>query len=224
MEAKMSDQVNLKVLERRAYRSTFQDGLWDLYLAGLMISLGILGIIPHMRDDTWIWLLGYTILVGSVFAMFMFGKRFITVPRLGAVKFGAKRKRRKVILAIFLGLTVLFNLGLVLLTIGVIKAPVWLQSGFDDLTQRGTLDILVPLGAGLFVTLIMSIIAYFIEFYRGMYIALLFGLGVYIDMAFDLPVAMLVLGILAAVPGLILLVRFMRQYPVQKGQVENDLR
>jgi hypothetical protein len=41
----VSERLNLKQLERRAYRSTFQDGLWDLYLAGLMVCLGILGII-----------------------------------------------------------------------------------------------------------------------------------------------------------------------------------
>jgi hypothetical protein len=40
----LSEQLNLKQLERRAYRSTFQDGLWDLYLAGLMACLGILSI------------------------------------------------------------------------------------------------------------------------------------------------------------------------------------
>jgi hypothetical protein len=48
----LSEQLNLKQLERRAYRSTFQDGLWDLYLAGLMACLGILGLIGKFREDT----------------------------------------------------------------------------------------------------------------------------------------------------------------------------
>ena len=52
----MSEQLNLKQLERKAYRSTFQDGLWDLYLAGLMACLGILGLIGKFQEETWIWL------------------------------------------------------------------------------------------------------------------------------------------------------------------------
>ena len=28
----MNTQLNLKELERKAFRSTYQDGLWDLYL------------------------------------------------------------------------------------------------------------------------------------------------------------------------------------------------
>jgi hypothetical protein len=215
----MSEQVNLKELERRAYRSTFQDGLWDLYLAGFMACLGILGIIPHMRDETWIWLIGYTILIGGVMTLFILGKKNITVPRLGAVKFGPKRKRRKITLTIILSLTVLLNLAVVLMTMGVIEAPSWLQSRVDDLSRQGLMDLLVPLSAGLFVTLVICVIAYFIEFYRGMYIALLFGLGIYLDLTFDLPVAMLVFGVLAAIPGIVLLIRFIKKYPIQSGQV-----
>ncbi len=79
------------------------------------------------------------------------------------------------------------------------------------------MGILVPLFAGLFVTIIMSLIAYFLEFYRGMYIALLFGLSIFIDMSFDLPIAMLVGAVLVAIPGLILFIRFIKQYPIQTG-------
>ncbi|MBN2258634.1 MAG: hypothetical protein JW704_12605 [Anaerolineaceae bacterium] len=148
--------------------------------------------------------------------LFILGKKHITVPRLGAVKFGIKRKRRKMILAAILSMTVL------LMTMGVIAAPSWLHSEVDDLALRGLMDLLVPLSAGLFVTVIIGVIAYFIEYYRGLYIAMLFGLGIYIDMTFDLPAAMLVFGVLAAIPGVILLLRFIKKYPIQSGQVQNE--
>ena len=188
----MSEQLNLKQLERRAYRSTFQDGLWDLYLAGLMACLGILGIIEGFRDETWIWLIGYTVMVGGVFGLFMLGKKYITLPRLGAVKFGPGRKRRKLILVVILSITVLLNLALVLITMGVLEAPTWLVSFESDMNRRGVLDLFVPLFASLFVMVAICTIAYFIEFYRGMYIAVLFGLGILLDTMFDLPVAMVV--------------------------------
>jgi hypothetical protein len=218
----VSEQLDLKQLERRAYRSTFQDGLWDLYLAGLMAYLGILGIIGRFRDETWIWLVGYTVMVGGVFSLFMLGKKYITLPRLGAVKFGLARKRRKLILVVILCVTVLFNVALVLITMGVLEAPTWLENFEHVMTRRGDMDLFVPLFAGLFVAVVMCIIAYFIEFYRGMYIALLFGLGIFLNEFFDLPVALVVGAVLIAIPGVILLIRFIRQYPVQSQKVKHD--
>lgn len=219
----MSESMDLKGLEKKAYRSTFQDGLWDLYLAGIMACLGILGMISKVRDDTWIWLLGYTVLIGGVLGLFLLGKKFITVPRLGYVKFGVKRKRRKMILIGILSLTVLLNIWLVLITMGAVEAPAWLQNFGDEMTSKGIMNVGVPLFGGLFVTVVISLIAYFIEFYRGMYIAVLFGLGVFIDLFFDLPVVMVVLAVLAAIPGLILLIRFISRYPIRSGMVENDI-
>lgn len=217
----MSESMDLKVLEKRAYRSTFQDGLWDLYLAGIMACLGILGMISKIREETWIWLLGYTVLIGGVLGLFMLGKKYITLPRLGYVKFGGKRKRRKMILVGILSITVLLNIWMVLITMGTIEAPSWLQNIGSELTSRGIMDIFVPLFAGLFITIVMSLIAYFIEFYRGMYIAVLFGLGVFIDLFFDLPVVLVMGAVLAAIPGLILLIRFIKRYPIQSSEVDN---
>ncbi len=218
----MSEQLNLKELERRAYRSTFQDGLWDLYLAGLMASLGILGVIGFRETETWIWAIGYTVLMGGVMVLFMLGKKYLTVPRLGIAKFGPARKRRKLVLVGILSISVLFNVILVLLTAGIIRAPAWLQNFNDELVRRGIMGIIVPLFAGLFVTIILSLISYFLEYYRGIYIAFLFGLSIAIDMVFDLPIAMLAGAVVVAIPGLILLIRFIRQYPIQTGQVEHD--
>jgi len=218
----MSEQLNLKQLERRAYRSTFQDGLWDLYLAGLMACLGILGLISKFQEETWIWLIGYTVMVGSVFALFMLGKRYITMPRLGAVKFGLERKRRKLVLTGILSIMVLFTLALVLITAGVIDAPGWLDHMQNEMTRRGVMDLLVPLFAGLFVAIVMSLIAFFIDYYRGIYIGLVFGLGIFIDEYFDLPVAMVVGAVLIAIPGVVLLTRFIRKYPIQSNLVAHE--
>jgi tetrahydromethanopterin S-methyltransferase subunit E len=68
----------------------------------------------------------------------------------------------------------------------------------------------------------MCIVAYFIDYYRGMYIGLVFGLGIFLSEYFDLPVALVLGAVLIAVPGVILLIRFIRQYPVQSNKVEHD--
>jgi len=37
----MTDNLDLKELEKKAWRSTFQDGLWDIYFGLLIFGMGI---------------------------------------------------------------------------------------------------------------------------------------------------------------------------------------
>jgi len=37
----MSQTINLKELERKAWRSVFQDGLWDIFLGLLLLAMAI---------------------------------------------------------------------------------------------------------------------------------------------------------------------------------------
>ena len=41
----MQPEINLKELERRAWRSVFQDGLWDIYLGLLLMAMAILTLL-----------------------------------------------------------------------------------------------------------------------------------------------------------------------------------
>ncbi len=45
----MNSVLNLKEIEKRAFRSTYQDGLWDIYYGLVVISMGFLSII-RKRD------------------------------------------------------------------------------------------------------------------------------------------------------------------------------
>ena len=37
----MNQILHLKDIEKRAFRSTFEDGLWDIYLGGLLFCMGM---------------------------------------------------------------------------------------------------------------------------------------------------------------------------------------
>ena len=42
----MTEPLNLKEIEKKAWRSTFEDGLWDIYLGSLFF---IMGVSPLLR-------------------------------------------------------------------------------------------------------------------------------------------------------------------------------
>ena len=37
----MTQNINLKALEKKAWRSVFQDGLWDIFLGLLLMAFGL---------------------------------------------------------------------------------------------------------------------------------------------------------------------------------------
>ena len=60
----------------------------------------------------------------------------------------------------------------------------------------------------------MILVAYFTDFPRGYYIALMFSLAVFLMIYLNQPVYPIIIGILIALPGLVLLVRFLKKYPL----------
>jgi hypothetical protein len=199
----MNDAMDLKTLERTAWRSYHQDGLWDLYLGLILWALAIFlgGGLDAVENDLW-RLLAYTVLIGGAFLIFWAGKRYITAPRLGRVKFGPARKRRMLHLALILGGFTLVTVVLVILTATAKSNNTSLPPGLP-----------VYLFAGLFVGAVIATIAWFNDYPRGYYIAgiyaLCFGLGEYWQnwSIFWLG------GLLVLTPGVVLLIRFLRQYP-----------
>ena len=51
----MTEKVDLRELEKKAWKSTFQDGLWDIYIGLLFMGMGLYTI-PQLfgLDDTFI--------------------------------------------------------------------------------------------------------------------------------------------------------------------------
>jgi len=101
----MTEEPNLKEIERRAYMSYHQDGLLDIF-AGLYILGFGLGI---FMDIIWDFGMGVIIIPGGLIAValpiWIAVKRKITMPRIGFVKFGPAGGTSK-LMAIFIGLAV----------------------------------------------------------------------------------------------------------------------
>jgi len=90
----MTQDVDLKQIERKAYVSYFQDGLWDIVI-GVLTAAWAVGPLLGDLGLSDLWAGGMLLPFAAVaYAVFWAGKRFATRPRMGLVRFGAKRKAR----------------------------------------------------------------------------------------------------------------------------------
>jgi hypothetical protein len=207
----MSQAISLKELERKAWRSTFQDGIWDIYLGLLLLSMAASAWmtdrgLPESRS--------IPIYIGlEVVALIVLwaGKRFITVPRMGRVKFGPKRKGRLSWVRLILALSAGLGLAVFLVT------PAARSPG------EGWLNVRV-LGPALWVVnciVVFSLGAFLLDFRRLYLIGVLYAIAVPIDLlmsrlagidasylAFGAP------GLIVTAMGLVVLARFVRDYPL----------
>lgn len=200
----MTGNVNLKELEKKAFKSTFQDGLWDIQL-GLVI-LGI-ALTAFIRNDYFL-ILYYAVII----VLFMAAKKFITLPRIGLVKFGKERKKSMNKLRLILVISVLFGLAMVLITKSGILSGI---KGFPFGLIIVSLNVLI----------VFSLMAYFMDFERLYYYAVL--VAVSFPMAGILEVnglisngsyVFLVPSGIMVITGAVLLIRFMREYSVEKAK------
>ena len=217
----MSAILDLKEVERRAFRSTYQDGLWDMYMGAIVMAMAVF---VHRPES------GYgptnTVVMAVAFAvaggLFWAGKMYITVPRMGQVRFGPARKQKARTLAIILSLVVLTQAGIVGLTVlGRLNPEVGAKiNGF--LAGRGLMLLAVAALGSLFVGPPMILIAYFVDFPRGYYIAAMMSLAVFLMILVNQPIYAVVIGGLIVLPGLVLFVRFLKRYPLPQGSVPHE--
>jgi hypothetical protein len=217
----MATPFDLKEIERKAYRSTFQDGLWDIYLGLVVVGMSIFVYRPpagYSAMNIFLSLLMTTVAYG----LFWAGKKYITLPRMGHVRFGEVRKQKMRTLAIILGMFVLFQVGLVFLT-----ALGWAKPGmgakwFERLSINGSTLLAVSTIGSFIVGTSMIVKAYFSDFPRGYYIALLMALAVFLMIYLNQPVLPIVIGVLIILPGLMLFLRFLKTYPIHREDATHE--
>jgi hypothetical protein len=190
----MKQAMNLKELEKRAFTSSFQDGLLDIFMGAMLLIGGIRSI----TDYVW-----YTLLILPLILVLPLGKMFITTPRLGHVKFGPARKLKQGKVIAVLTISVLATFALLMLPKSgfvlppkMLISPIWLVAGW--------------------IAVVFGIISYYLDFKRLFAYGLLFAIsevlsglfGVYIG-----AIAQTISGIAVLLVGLFVLARFLRKYP-----------
>lgn len=211
----MKTDIDLDELEKRAFKSTFEDGLWDMYLGLMLLPLMVWFVMVSVTDlpDVANTIIAMSLLLLPL-AGFWLGKKYIVAPRLGMVTFSPARQKKRKKLSLVLALSVLVTFLLVLMT-GLMLFPVW-----ENAPSWAFLVLLF----GVNIIVVFSLGAYYLDFPRAYLYGWFYAITVastfwQLDRGLHIPVIGLILaGIMVGI-GLVLFVRFWRSHPLPKERV-----
>lgn len=208
----MTEELNLKELERQAWLSYHQDGLLDIGIGLFILAIGI-GFTTSL-----FWLAGALFAAGvSTYAA---AKRALTVPRLGLVQFGPDRirreKREKSFFVLFFSVSAFLGLMMFLLVTSMYRGGFGGTAG----PLARTLEAMIMAPIGFIGALAMVALGYWKQITRYYTYAALVFLAVTVGplAGIDHPIYVTAAGAVILVSGLAHLVRFLRMYPVKGGE------
>jgi hypothetical protein len=209
----MTKQNTLREIEKKTYMSYHQDGLIDIVIGLYALALGLGIIIDRIWELSFASIMPAIVIV-IVLPIWIQAKRKITMPRIGYVNIGRRGSNK--LFALLLGLAVA-GLGVFFLfTMVTFESgrPEWIET---ILFQYGMIWI------GLGSAVIASLFAYTMGLKRlhgyGLLTLALFTSGYFLSFPFEY--LLLVIGSVIVASGAVLLVRFIRKYPLPKGAQDN---
>jgi hypothetical protein len=204
----MAEKMDLKALEKKAFRSMHQDGLWDIYLGLLLLGGALAAYLENVGFYPYHYV-GYfsVIIIGMV--VLIFGKRSITVPRIGLAKFGPEREKKRLIL-----------IGWVVAVLVLTVALLFMYSGTGSGRPPAFLGSAVIM---LMMVAIFSGMAYYLDYPRMVVIGVLFAMAEFLVVWFEsqgwgevrFVVAQAIPGAIILAMGLFHFIRFVRTHPVE---------
>ena len=200
------ENTNLKEIEKKSFiKSHHEDGLLDIFLGILFFSWSINIFINN----------DYLHLIVLVITLVAYGvtKKRVVQPRIGVVKFGKERNKNTFMVTVILTISLIFGLVMVLLPkFGLITKSV------------SMIVIILPLN----ILLVFGLMAYFLSFNRLYWYSILlaasfaaFFLIKEILEVRDGAYFIIASSLLMIIIGSILFVKFIKKYPLPKGNV-ND--
>jgi hypothetical protein len=207
----MSQKINLKDAERKAFTVTFQDGLWDIFIGCFLLQFSIGPFLSPALGDFWSSVV-FLPFFALVFLVIWLIKKNVVAPRVGIVKLGRWRITRMIRfnLVMVMALIVVFVLG-VLSLVQFDSIPGWVH------TARFSLIFLIG----------FCVAAYFLDFTRlyiyGVLVALspLIGEVLYVYLKaphHGFPITFGITAGIVLLTGLVLFVRFLQDYPIPSDQ------
>ena len=210
----MTEKNSLREIEKKTYMSYHQDGLLDIFVGVYILLFGI-GILLMTMTNFSTWFVIPAIFPAIMVPIWISAKKRITMPRIGYVKFGVKGANK--IMAIFLGLTVA---GLGVFTVfglGASMGESWALTLRDFLISNYMIII------GIAAVTISSLFAYTMGLKRlygyGLLTLVLFFTGYFIVIPFEY--FLVTIGLVIIISGFVLLMRFIRKYPLPQGDKIN---
>lgn len=199
-------EPSLREIEKNTYMSYHQDGLIDVFV-GVYILLFGSGILLKSVTDFSTWFVIPAIFPAIMVPIWISAKKQITMPRIGYVKFRSGGANKLTV--IFIGLLVA-GLGVFMAFTFVSTTQAW-ASALRDLIVSHSM-IIIGIGAAT----ISSLFAYTMGLKRlyayGLLTIVLFFTGHFITIPFEY--LLLTIGLAIIINGFVLLMQFIRKYPL----------
>jgi hypothetical protein len=202
----MTQDIDLKALERKAWISYSQDGLLEVLLGCIVLMFAVAPFLNTMGlGDFWSSLVFVPFWV-VVFLLIVLLRKYVVVPRIGIVKFGQTRKKKLLKFNVLMFIILLFGLMLGLISMQNSTAPAWVHN----------------LRFIAIVLICSSLAAYFLDFPRlylyGILCALSIPVGewLYTNMGVPhhgYPVTFGITAGIMIITGVILFLRLLRKNP-----------
>jgi len=213
----MNDKIDLKELEKKSYRFTFKDGIYDIAWGALLVSFALA---PILREIIYLWYI--LVVIPPAPLIIILGKKYITVPRMGIVKFDLKR--RKSLKKMLLISTILVPLTIIIFILTLINIfPGNIGSALDGFA--------IPIGAGIFAIILLSLCAFLIDFPNMYLYGLIIGLGIpineilqrFIGSPLDSLITFGTSGCILLIFGLFTLIKFIQKYQIPRTEITNEI-
>jgi hypothetical protein len=211
----MSNPISLKEAERKVFKTSFDDGLWDIFLGCFFLMFAIAPLLSNRLGDFWSSVIFLPIWALVYLAIWLIRKHLVAA-RVGVVKFGPVRQAR---LAKFTLVMLIINL--VALVLGILAAATF------GIVPGQVYAIIL----GMILLIGFSLAAYFLDFTRLYLYGLLAFLAPLVgEWLFThgyaahhgYPVVFSLVSGIMILTGLIVFVRFLRENPIPSEPVTSQ--
>lgn len=89
----MQTSDSLKFAERRAFQTTFADGLWDVLIGSFVLEFAIAPLLSTALGDFWSSAV-FLPFWGLIYLAIQLTRKYVLAPRVGSARYGKARQQR----------------------------------------------------------------------------------------------------------------------------------
>jgi hypothetical protein len=165
----MQTPLSLKTAERRAFQTTFADGLWDIFIGCFALMFAIAPLLSETLGDFWSSAV-FLPFFGAVYLAIWLTRKYVVALRIGTVSFARPRREK---IARFTMIMLVVNV--VIGVLGILVALFFTTSPSSEQAQQ--VGFVISLVLGLFLLAGFSLAGYLLDFPRLYFYGLLLFIG-----------------------------------------------
>jgi len=138
----MSQNKTLKAVDRKIFKTYFEDGLLDMFLAAFVLMFAVGPFLSGPLGDFWGTLI-FLPFFGMVYLVLWYIRRRVVTPRIGSVKWGEMRKKK-----LRTGTTIMFVINVIFLFLGMVSFFMPIASGYTISIRFSAMMLILFTAAG----------------------------------------------------------------------------